>query len=483
MAKAGAQVVLISGYDGGTGAAPGSSIHNAGLPWELGVAEAHQTLVKNGLREQVVIEADGKLMTGRDVAVACMLGAEEFGFATAPLITLGCCMMRVCNLDTCPVGVATQNPKLRARFAGKPEYVMNFMRFVAEELRECMASVGIRTVDELVGRSDLLTVREKRITHRAETVDLSALLMNPYGEDVPHFAPEAVYRFRLSETKDCSLLMKKLGPSLKSTHRGKLEVQVSSIDRAFGTLFGSEITRACGAELKEDSYVIRCYGGGGQSFGAFIPKGLTICLEGDSNDGFGKGLSGGKLVLFPPKGSSFRADENIIVGNVALYGATSGKAFISGVAGERFCVRNSGASAVVEGVGDHGCEYMTGGRVVILGDTGKNFAAGMSGGIVYVLDERHDLYTRLNKTGLTMTTLREHHDIQELHALLEEHVAATGSEKGERILKDFDAYVPAFKKIIPKDYERMIASIAAFEGKGESREQAEIAAFNAAVKH
>ena len=483
MAKAGAQVVLISGYDGGTGAAPGSSIHNAGLPWELGVAEAHQTLVKNGLREQVVIEADGKLMTGRDVAVACMLGAEEFGFATAPLITLGCCMMRVCNLDTCPVGVATQNPKLRARFAGKPEYVMNFMRFVAEELRECMASVGIRTVDELVGRSDLLTVREKRITHRAETVDLSALLMNPYGEDVPHFAPEAVYRFRLSETKDCSLLMKKLGQSLKSTHRGKLEVQVSSTDRAFGTLFGSEITRACGAELKEDSYVIRCYGGGGQSFGAFIPKGLTICLEGDSNDGFGKGLSGGKLVLFPPKGSSFRADENIIVGNVALYGATSGKAFISGVAGERFCVRNSGASAVVEGVGDHGCEYMTGGRVVILGDTGKNFAAGMSGGIVYVLDERHDLYTRLNKTGLTMTTLREHHDIQELHALLEEHVAATGSEKGERILKDFDAYVPAFKKIIPKDYERMIASIAAFEGKGESREQAEIAAFNTAVKH
>ncbi|MBQ9663735.1 MAG: glutamate synthase large subunit [Oscillospiraceae bacterium] len=483
VAKAGAQVVLISGYDGGTGAAPGSSIHNAGLPWELGVAEAHQTLVKNGLREQVVIETDGKLMTGRDVAVACMLGAEEFGFATAPLITLGCCMMRVCNLDTCPVGVATQNPKLRARFAGKPEYVMNFMRFVAQELRECMAAVGIRTVDELVGRSDLLTVREKRITHRAETVDLSALLVNPYGEDVPHFAPEAVYRFRLAETKDCSVLMKKLGSTLKNTRRGKLEVEVSSTDRAFGTLFGSEITRACGDKLKEDSYVIHCRGGGGQSFGAFIPKGLTLRLEGDSNDGFGKGLSGGKLVLFPPKGSSFRADENIIVGNVALYGATSGKAFIAGVAGERFCVRNSGASAVVEGVGDHGCEYMTGGRVVILGDTGKNFAAGMSGGVVYVLDERHDLYTRLNKTGLTMSTLREHHDVQELYALLEEHVSATGSEKGKRILADFDAFVPAFKKIIPKDYERMIASIAAFEGKGESREQAEIAAFNAAVKH
>ena len=391
--------------------------------------------------------------------------------------------MRVCNLDTCPVGVATQNPKLRARFSGKPEYVMNFMRFVAQELRECMASVGIRTVDELVGRSDLLEPREKRITHRAETVDLSALLVNPYGEDVPHFAPDAVYRFRLSETKDCSLLMEKLGPSLTTTRRGKLDVKVSSTDRAFGTLFGSEITRACGDSLKDDSYVIRCQGGGGQSFGAFIPKGLTLRLEGDSNDGFGKGLSGGKLILYPPKISGFRADENIIVGNVALYGATSGKAFIAGVAGERFCVRNSGASAVVEGVGDHGCEYMTGGRVVILGDTGKNFAAGMSGGIVYVLDERHDLYTRLNKTGLNMTTLREHHDIQELRELIEEHTAATGSEKGKQILEHFEEFIPSFKKIIPKDYERMIASIAAFEGKGESREQAEIAAFNAAVKH
>ncbi len=483
VAKAGAQVVLISGYDGGTGAAPLSSIHNAGLPWELGVAEAHQTLVKNGLREQVVIETDGKLMTGRDVAVACMLGAEEFGFATAPLITLGCCMMRVCNLDTCPVGVATQNPKLRARFAGKPEYVMNFMRFVAEELRECMALVGIRTVDELVGRSDLLTVREKRITHRAETVDLSALLVNPYGEDVPHFAPEAVFRFRLSETKDCELIMKKLGPSLTGKRRGKLEVQVSSTDRAFGTLFGSEITRACGDSLEEDSYVIRCHGGAGQSFGAFIPKGLTLVLEGDSNDGFGKGLSGGKLILYPPKKSRFRADENIIVGNVALYGATSGKAFIAGVAGERFCVRNSGASAVVEGVGDHGCEYMTGGRVVILGQTGKNFAAGMSGGIAYVLDEEHDLYKRLNKSGLIMSTVKEPHEIQELEALIREHTEATGSEKGRKILADFAHYIPSFKKIIPRDYERMIASIAALEGRGESREQAEIEAFAAAVRH
>ena len=481
VAKAGAQVVLISGFDGGTGAAPGSSIHDAGLPWELGVAEAHQTLVKNGLREQVVIETDGKLMTGRDVAVACMLGAEEFGFATAPLVTLGCYMMRVCNLDTCPVGVATQNPKLRARFAGKPENVMHFMCFVAEELRECMAQVGVRTVDELVGRSDLLTVRQKRITHRAETVDLSAILQNPWGDAVPHFAPEAVYDFKLEGTKDCAVLLQKLGRSLSGAKKGKLSVDVSSTDRAFGTLFGSEITRICGA-LPEDSYVISCRGGGGQSFGAFIPQGLTLRLEGDCNDGFGKGLSGGKLALFPPKGSPFRADENIIVGNVALYGATSGKAFIAGVAGERFCVRNSGATAVVEGVGDHGCEYMTGGVAVILGETGRNFAAGMSGGVVYVLDEDHSLYTRLNKAGLIMTTMTPGTEAQALRALIEAHEAETGSEKAKAILKNFDAYIPAFKKIIPKDYARMVESIDALQEKGMPREEAEIEAFFAATR-
>ena len=481
VAKAGAQVVLISGFDGGTGAAPGSSIHDAGLPWELGVAEAHQTLVKNGLREQVVIETDGKLMTGRDVAVACMLGAEEFGFATAPLVTLGCCMMRVCNLDTCPVGVATQNPKLRARFAGKPENVMHFMRFVAEELRECMAQVGVRTVEELVGRSDLLTVRQKRITHRAETVDLSAVLQNPWGDAVPHFAPEAVYDFKLEGTKDCAVLLQKLGKSLTGAKKGRLSVEVSSTDRAFGTLFGSEITRTCG-DLPEDSYVISCRGGGGQSFGAFIPQGLTLRLEGDCNDGFGKGLSGGKLALFPPKGSPFRADENIIVGNVALYGATSGKAFIAGVAGERFCVRNSGATAVVEGVGDHGCEYMTGGGAVILGETGRNFAAGMSGGVVYVLDEDHSLYTRLNKAGLIMTTMTPGTEAQALRALIEAHAAETGSEKAKAILKDFDAYIPAFKKIIPKDYARMVESIDALQEKGMPREEAEIEAFFAATR-
>ena len=482
VAKAGAQVVLISGHDGGTGAAPKSSIHGAGLPWELGVAEAHQTLIQNGLRTQVVIEADGKLMTGRDVAIACMLGAEEFGFATAPLVTMGCCMMRVCNLDTFPAGIATQNPELRKRFSGKPEYVVNFMEFVAQELREYMAKLGVRTVDELVGRSDLLQVREKLVTHRAETLDLSRLLCNPHGSKVPHFDPSTVYDFHLENTADMSILMEKLGKSLKSKKSGKLDLRVSSTDRSFGTLFGSEITRQCGDSLPDDSYVITCHGGGGQSFGAFIPKGMTLALEGDCNDGFGKGLSGGKLILYPPKGSIFKPGEQIIVGNVALYGATSGRAFINGMAGERFCVRNSGAVAVVEGVGDHGCEYMTGGRVVILGPTGKNFAAGMSGGIAYVLDEKHDLYMRLNKEQVLTDTLTESHDIQELHDLIEEHVAATGSPRGKKILAAFKSYVPCFKKVMPKDYDRMLRSIAQYEEKGMSREQAEIEAFYANIK-
>ena len=477
VAKAGAQVVLISGHDGGTGAAPKSSIQGAGLPWELGVAEAHRALIENGLRNQVTIEADGKLMTGRDVAIACMLGAEEFGFATGPLVAMGCCMMRVCHLDTCPAGIATQNPELRKRFAGKPEHVVNFMTFVARELREYMARLGIRTVDELVGRSDLLQVREHLVTHRAETLDLSGLLHNPYGCHVPHFDPQAAYDFHLEQTVDMRLLLRELGGSLKRKRTGRLDIQVSSTDRALGTLFGSEITRSCGDTLPEDSYVITCHGGGGQSFGAFIPKGLTLELEGDCNDGFGKGLSGGKLILYPPKGSTFNPGENIIVGNVALYGATSGKAFINGCAGERFCVRNSGAVAVVEGVGDHGCEYMTGGRCVILGPTGKNFAAGMSGGIAYVLDEKHDLYLRLNKEQVMTDALTEPHDIAELRQLIEEHVAATGSPRGKKILAAFHSYIPCFKKIMPKDYDRMLRAIAQYEEKGMSREQAEVSAF------
>ena len=483
VAKAGAQVVLISGHDGGTGAAPRSSIQGAGLPWELGVAEAHQTLIQNGLRQQVVIEADGKLMTGRDVAIACMLGAEEFGFATAPLVAMGCCMMRVCNLDTCPAGIATQDPELRKRFSGRPEYVENFMYFVARELREYMASLGVRTVDELVGRCDLLRVREKLITRRAEALNLDALLQNPCGDHVPHFDPAAVYDFQLERTADMRVLMEKLGKSLRDRRSGRLDIRISSTDRAFGTLFGSEITRTCENGLPEDSYVITCRGGGGQSFGAFIPRGLTLDLEGDCNDGFGKGLSGGKLILHPPAGGTgFKPGENIIVGNVALYGATGGKAFINGMAGERFCVRNSGASAVVEGVGDYGCEYMTGGRAVILGPTGKNFAAGMSGGVAYVLDERHDLYLRLNKEQVQAAELTEAHDIAELRALIEEHVAATGSPRGKQILAAFQSYIPCFKKVMPRDYDRMLRAIAQQEEKGMSREQAEIEAFYATVR-
>ena len=483
VAKAGAQVVLISGHDGGTGAAPRSSIQGAGLPWELGVAEAHQTLIQNGLRQQVVIEADGKLMTGRDVAIACMLGAEEFGFATAPLVAMGCCMMRVCNLDTCPAGIATQDPELRKRFSGRPEYVENFMYFVARELREYMASLGVRTVDELVGRCDLLRVREKLITRRAEALNLDALLQNPCGDHVPHFDPAAVYDFQLERTADMRVLMEKLGKSLRDRRSGRLDIRISSTDRAFGTLFGSEITRTCENGLPEDSYVITCRGGGGQSFGAFIPRGLTLDLEGDCNDGFGKGLSGGKLILHPPAGGTgFKPGENIIVGNVALYGATGGKAFINGMAGERFCVRNSGASAVVEGVGDHGCEYMTGGRAVILGPTGKNFAAGMSGGVAYVLDERHDLYLRLNKEQVQAAELTEAHDIAELRALIEEHVAATGSPRGKQILAAFQSYIPCFKKVMPRDYDRMLRAIAQQEEKGMNREQAEIEAFYATAR-
>ena len=479
VAKAGAQVILISGYDGGTGAAPRTSIHNAGLPWELGLAETHQTLIRNGLRSRVMIETDGKLMSGRDVAIACMLGAEEFGFATAPLVCLGCVMMRVCNLDTCPVGVATQNPELRKRFCGKPEYVVNFMQFIAQELREIMAKLGVRTVDELVGRTDLLRMHKRQVTDRAATVDLRRILDNPFatGEAPCHFQAEDVFDFHLEKTMDESVFLKKLKKSLDAQSPQKLKVDVSSVNRTLGTILGSEITRRFGTSLPDDTYVIKCTGGAGQSFGAFIPNGLTLELEGDSNDGFGKGLSGGKLIVYPPRKSTFRADENIIIGNVALYGATSGKAFISGVAGERFCVRNSGAIAVVEGVGDHGCEYMTGGRAVILGRTGKNFAAGMSGGIAYVLDENHDLYMRLNKELVAMEEVAEKHDIAELRGLIEQHLAATNSEKARLILENFDAYLPMFKKVIPTAYQRMLQAIAQMEEKGLDREQAEIEAF------
>lgn len=477
VAKAGAQVILISGYDGGTGAAPNNSIHYAGLPWELGLAETHQTLIMNDLRNKVILEADGKLMTGRDVAIAAMLGAEEFGFATAPLVTMGCVMMRVCNLDTCPVGIATQNPELRKRFRGKPEYVKNFMLFIAEELREYMSKLGVRTVDELVGRSDLL-MSSDRADER--NVILDKIINNPYI-DMPQnkvkYHEKNVYDFQLEKTVDMRILMKKLGPALEKGQKKSVELDVVNTDRSVGTIFGSEITKKYGESLDEDTYIVKCNGAGGQSFGAFIPNGLTLELVGDSNDYFGKGLSGGKLIVYPPKGIRFKAEENIIVGNVALYGATSGQAYINGVAGERFCVRNSGATAVVEGVGDHGCEYMTGGKVLIIGKTGKNFAAGMSGGVAYVLDEDNDLYLSLNKEMVSSEPVVSKYDVMEIKDMITAHVAYTNSEKGKEILNDFSKYLPKFKKIIPHDYKKMLKKISEMEGKGLSAEQAQIEAF------
>ncbi len=476
VAKAGASVVLISGYDGGTGAAPRSSIHSAGMPWELGLAEAHQTLMENGLRSRVRLETDGKLMSGRDVAIACMLGAEEFGFATAPLVAMGCMMMRVCNLDTCPFGIATQNPELRKRFAGRPEYVMNFMLFIAEELRRIMAKLGVRTVDELVGRTDLLRQRENSAAPRGSLVDLSGILARPYAGTC-RFRREDAYNFQLEKTVDERVILPALRQNLTTGEPGEVSLEVSSTDRAAGTRFGSEVTRRFGGSLREDTFRLLCKGGGGQSFGAFLPKGVTMILSGDSNDYFGKGLSGGKLAVAPPEGSRFRPEENIIIGNVALYGATGGKAFINGIAGERFCVRNSGAVAVVEGVGDHGCEYMTGGTVVVLGPVGKNFAAGMSGGVAYVLDTGHDLYRKVNKGMVSIENLTESHDVEQLGRLIREHGRATGSPLAEKILADFSSYIPQFKKIMPKDYKKMLDAIAAMEKRGMGRKEAEMEAF------
>ncbi len=484
VAKAGAQVILISGYDGGTGAAPISSIHNAGLPWELGLAETHQTLIANGLRNRVVIETDGKLMSGRDVAIAALLGAEEFGFSTAPLVTLGCVMMRVCNLDTCPVGIATQNPELRKRFTGKPEYVENFMLFVARELREIMAKLGVRTIEEMVGRTDLLKQREN-LSEREAKIDLSRIINVSTNVDRKDavFNPECVYDFNLEKTKDESLLLKNkdIKQALDVGKKKSINVKLNNTDRTFGTMLGAELTRQHPDGLEQDTITINCEGSGGQSFGAFIPKGLTLNLKGDSNDYFGKGLSGGKLIVSIPENAKYISEDNIIVGNVALYGATSGEAYIEGMAGERFCVRNSGATAVVEGVGEHGCEYMTGGRVVVLGTTGKNFAAGMSGGIAYVLDENNCLYKNLNKEMVLMEKIENKYDEEELRRLIKKHVINTSSQKGKEILDNFKSYIPKFKKIIPKDYKKLLQLSSQFEEQGMSREKAQIEAFYASI--
>ena len=477
VAKAGAQVILISGHDGGTGAAPLSSIHHAGLPWELGLAETHQTLIQNGLRSRVVIETDGKLMSGRDVAIAALLGAEEFGFATAPLITMGCAMMRVCNLDTCPFGVATQNSELRKRFSGKPEYVENFMKFIAQELREYMAKLGFRTLDEMCGHSELLKIKEKCSFPRANLVDMSRIIgwKAPDGAK-SHFDPADVYDFQLEKTVDEKELLKAFEKA-KKAKKGTFSLSISSTDRTVGTILGSEIQKNFGGTLKDDSFVVNCTGGGGQSFGAFIPKGMTLRLEGDANDYLGKGLSGGKIVVYPSKNATYKAEENIIIGNVALYGATSGEAYINGLAGERFCVRNSGAVAVAEGCGDHGLEYMTGGTAVILGPTGRNLAAGMSGGIAYVLDENHDLYLRLNKQLVSMGEVTDKHDIDTLRDLIERHTKETGSKLGKKILADFDTYIKSFKKIIPNDYQRMMTEIAKGEARGLNHDESVMEAF------
>ena len=487
VAKAGAQVILVSGYDGGTGAAPMTSIHHAGLPWELGITEAHQTLIRNGLRNRVMLETDGKLMTGRDVAIAALLGAEEYGFATTALVSLGCMMMRVCHKDTCPFGVATQNEKLRSRFKGKPEYVMNFMKFVAQELREIMAELGFRTLQEMVGRTDCLAVSEERtaVSERARKVDLSAILDPEFAslpENVRHFDPEHVYDFHLEKTLDEDVLLPKFKKAMENGEHHEERVKVSSTNRTFGTILGSEITDkywmgAKTQELQDDTFVVEAYGGGGQSFGAFIPKGLTIRLHGDANDGFGKGLSGGKLILTPGPASKFRACENIIVGNVALYGATGGKCYVEGIAGERFCVRNSGATAVAEGCGDHGLEYMTGGRVVILGHTGKNFAAGMSGGIAYVLDEDHSLYLKLNKDMVQLQEVTERYDVKELKSILKDYVLETNSKRGMEVLENFEEFLPSFKKIVPNDYQKVQNAVNHFEDSGSSKKDAEMEAF------
>ncbi len=489
VAKAGAQVILVSGYDGGTGAAPSSSVHHAGLPWELGVSEVHKSLLDSGLRSRVVLETDGKLMTGRDVAIAALLGAEEFGFATAPLVCMGCMMMRVCSKDTCPVGIATQNEELRKRFKGKPEHVMNFMLFVARQLREIMSMLGFRTVEEMVGRTDHLKMRSIPKARCRDTADLSGILDPSYvGREKNHFDIKDVYDFGLEKTLDHRILIpayEKDKESLKKTDgsTGKISIKtsVSSTDRSFGTLLGSRVTADFKSTLEEDSIVVEAVGGGGQSFGAFLPKGVTLKLCGDANDGFGKGLSGGKLIVRPSEKAAYRAHENIIIGNVALYGATAGKAYVCGIAGERFCVRNSGAVAVSEGCGDHGLEYMTGGRAVILGMTGKNFAAGMSGGIAYVLDREHTLYLRMNKDMASLNEVTEKYDIAELRGIIEDYVKETGSEYAKEILDNFEGFLPDFKKVIPNDYQKMLTAISRYEEQGIDYENAVLEAFKEIV--
>ncbi|WP_088185894.1 glutamate synthase large subunit [Desulfosporosinus sp. FKA] len=481
VAKGKADVILISGYDGGTGASPRTSIKNAGLPWELGLAETHQTLVLNKLRDRVVVETDGKLLTGRDVVIAAMLGAEEYGFSTTPLIAIGCVMMRVCNLNTCPVGIATQDKTLRKNFNGKPEYVENFMRFVAQEMREIMAKLGFRTVDEMVGRTDRLKTKEIIKNWKAANLDLSQILYQPYaGADVGRFNTQK-QNHMLEKSLDIKKLLRMCKPALENQKPIRAKLKINNVDRVVGTIVGSEISKRYGENgLPEDTIKLTFVGSAGQSFGAFIPKGMSLELEGDANDYLGKGLSGGKIIVYPPKASNFQPEENILIGNVALYGATSGEAYINGIAGERFCVRNSGVKAVVEGVGDHGCEYMTGGKVVILGKTGRNFAAGMSGGVAYILDF-DEIYC--NKSMVLLETIESEEEMNEIKSMIEKHVEYTGSPLGKNILLDWTGYAQRFTKVIPKDYKRMLQNIDKAHKAGLNGEEALMAAFEEHFKN
>jgi len=478
VAKAHADVVLISGHDGGTGASPQTSITHAGLPWELGLAEAHQTLVLNNLRSRIAVETDGQLKTGRDVAIAALLGAEEFGFATAPLVATGCIMMRVCHLNTCPAGVATQDPRLREKFKGKPEHVVNFMRFVAEELREIMARLGFRTLEEMVGRVDRLEPRAAIEHWKAKGLDFSNLLYAPEVDpDWGRYCQDE-QDHGIERSLDMTALLELCRPAIERGEEVVAELPIRNVNRVAGTITGSEITRRHGAKgLPDDTVRLHFRGSAGQSFGAFIPPGMSLSLEGDANDYVGKGLSGGKIAVFPPRGSAFAAEDNIIVGNVALYGATRGEAFIRGVAGERFCVRNSGADAVVEGVGDHGCEYMTGGRVVVLGGTGRNFAAGMSGGIAYVLDERGDFRSKVNTQMVDLEGVVDATEAAALRRLVENHLERTSSSRARQVLDAWDEWLPKFARVIPRDYKRMLAAIARAEEQGLVGDEAIMVAF------
>ncbi len=478
VAKAHADVVLIAGFDGGTGASPQTSIKHAGLPWELGLAETHQTLVLNNLRSRIAVETDGQLKTGRDVVIAALLGAEEFGFATAPLVTLGCIMMRVCHLNTCPVGVATQDPLLRKNFKGDPAHTVNFMKFIAQEVREIMAELGFRTVNEMVGRTDALEPK-KAVDHwKAKGIDLSKLLYSPdVGPDVGRYCTE-IQDHGLDKALDITTLLDLCKPAIERGEKVHVKLPIKNTDRVVGTILGNEITKRHWQGLPDNTVHLQFRGSAGQSLGAFMPKGVTIEVEGDANDYVGKGLSGGRIIIYPDAKATFVAEENIIIGNVALYGATSGEVFIRGVAGERFAVRNSGVNTVVEGVGDHGCEYMTGGKVVILGSTGRNFAAGMSGGVAYVLDEVGDFAQRCNPQMVGLEKV-EGKEAEELEALIKRHADATKSQMAFKVLALWEDMLPKFVKVMPKDYKRVLQAIAKAEADGLSGDDALNAAFEA----